>query len=749
MAGRKIIRRVLIGIWSIVLLGIISVFSLFILISLGAFGKLPTFDELENPQSALATQVISADSVILGVYYSENRSNILFEELPDNLVHALIATEDERFYDHSGIDFIAIGRVMRGLVTGEYAGGGSTITQQLAKNLFPREDLNTVELVIRKFKEWVIAVKLERSYTKEEIIAMYLNTVEFSDNAFGIQSASATYFNKEPIELLPEESAVLVGMLKAPYKYNPRANPESSKERRNVVLSKMEEYGYLDPSIADTLKPKDIALQFKAASHNEGLAPYFREILRLELKKWADNNPKPDGSRWDIYRDGLKIYTTIDSKMQGYAENAVNEHMTDMQQIFDEHWSGRDPWKGYEAEFERAYTNTPRYTFLVNQGLERDSIDTLLSQPIPMKVFTWQGELDTTMSVIDSLKFARKFLQTGFMVMDPKTGYVKAWVGGINYKYYQYDHVNINTKRQVGSTFKPFVYTVAIKEKGLSPCFKIPNELVTFEKTDPRWNLLSDWTPKNADGRYGGQLTLEQGLANSVNTVTAHLMHEMTPEAVIQLVRDMGIEESTNIEPVPAICLGTPDISLFEMVGAYTTYANKGVYTQPIFISKIEDKNGNIIQEFTPVKNEVLDEATAYVMVDLMRNVISQGTGRKLRYMYDMTNEIIGKTGTTQNQSDGWFIGLTPDLIAGAWVGCEDRFVRFRTIRYGQGATLALPIWGKFFQQVMADSTIQIDFTKKFEKPEGDLGIELDCYTSNQSDNNPGSTTYGSEFEGK
>jgi penicillin-binding protein 1A len=469
MASRKIIRRILWGVWGVVLLGTLSIFLLFFLISSGAFGKLPTFEELENPQSALATQVISADGVVLGVYYSENRSNILFEDLPENLVHALVATEDERFYDHSGIDFIAIGRVVRGLITGEYAGGGSTITQQLAKNLFPREDLNTFQLVIRKFKEWVIAVKLERSYTKEEIIAMYLNTVEFSDNAFGIQSASATYFNKEPRELLPEESAVLVGMLKAPYKYNPRVNPQNSKERRNVVLSKMAEYGYLDATARDTLLEKDILLQFKAASHNEGPAPYFREILRLELKKWSDNNPKPNGSKWDIYRDGLKIYTTIDSRMQLYAENAVNSHLSEMQKTFNEHWEGRDPWSGYENEFERAYTNSPRYSNLVNLGVPRDSIDTLLSQPIPMKVFTWQGELDTVMSVIDSLKFARKFLQTGFMVMDPKTGYIKAWVGGINYKYYQYDHVNINTKRQVGSTFKPFVYTVAIKEKGLSP----------------------------------------------------------------------------------------------------------------------------------------------------------------------------------------------------------------------------------------------------------------------------------------
>ncbi len=736
----------MIAFWIVFLSGIITVFTLFSLISLGAFGKLPTFEQLENPQSALATQVISDDGFILGVYYSENRSNITYDELPQNLVEALIATEDERFYEHSGIDFIAIGRVLRGLITGEYAGGGSTVTQQLAKNLFPREDLNTFELVIRKFKEWVIAVKLERSYTKEEIIAMYLNTVEFSDNAFGIHSASSTYFNKEPIELLAEESAVLVGMLKAPYKFNPRINPEASKDRRNVVLMKMEEAGFISSTQLDTMSPKDIQLEFKAASHSEGLAPYFREVLRLELKKWTDKNPKPDGTKWDIYRDGLKIYTTLDSRMQEYAEDAVKNHLTGMQDIFWDHWDGRDPWKDFNTEFERAYVNLPRYNQLLEEGLNREEIDTILNQPIPMKVFTWYGELDTVMSVTDSLKFARMFLQAGFMVMDPHTGFIKAWVGGINYKYYQFDHVNINTKRQVGSTFKPFVYTVAIKEKGYSPCHEIPNELVTFESSDPRWNILKDWTPKNADGRYGGMLSLEMGLANSVNTITAHLMHEMTPEAVIELVRDMGISEKTNIDPVPAICLGTPDISLYEMVGAYTTFANKGIFTQPIFISRIEDKNGNLIQEFTPYRNEVLDEQTAYVMVDLMRNVISQGTGRKLRYMYDMSNEIIGKTGTTQNQSDGWFIGLTPDLIAGAWVGCEDRFVRFRTIRYGQGASLALPIWGNFFQSVMSDSTLAVDFTAKFEKPETELTIDLDCYSS-KSTGTSSSSGYGDEFE--
>ena len=417
-------------------------------------------------------------------------------------------------------------------------------------------------------------------------------------------------------------------------------------------------------------------------------------MLRLELKEWAENNPKSDGTTYDIYRDGLKIYTTIDSRMQQYAEEAVMEHISEMQNIFWEHWENRDPWASFPEEFEKAYVNLPEYASLHNKGYTRAEIDTMLRTPREMTVYNWFGDLDTVMSVVDSLKYTRMFLHSGFMAMEPGTGFIKAWVGGIDFRYFQYDHVT--SKRQVGSTFKPFVYSMAIEEGIYEPCDYIPNELVTFEKTDTRWNILKDWTPKNADGRYGGMLNLKQGLANSVNTITAHLMHQMNPEALITKVRDMGIEDETQIDPVPAICLGTPDISLFEMVGAYTTFVNKGKYTQPIFISRIEDKYGNVIQDFNPRTKEVLSEKTAYVMIELMRNVISSGTGRKLRYMYDLKNEIVGKTGTTQNQSDGWFIGLTPDLIAGAWVGCEDRFVRFRTIRYGQGAALASPFGQNF-----------------------------------------------------
>jgi penicillin-binding protein 1A len=724
-------KKFLVAFWTLFILGISSVFILFYMIGKGQMGYMPSFQELENPNNSLATEVISTDKVVIGRYYIENRSNITYDNINPNLRNALLATEDIRFFDHTGVDIRALFRVFKGVVTHNLQGGGSTVTQQLAKNLFPRKKLSTIQLVFQKLKEWIIAVKLERSYTKEEIMAMYFNTVPFSDNAFGVKSAANVYFGKPVDSLKVEEAAVLVGMLKAPSQYNPHSHPEAAMFRRNTVLDQMRRYKFITNPQYDSLSKLPITLDFHGDSHTDGEAPYFREYLRLWLKDWCNTHRKPDGTAYNIYTDGLKIYTTIDSRLQRFAEQAQREHLTEMQKIFTDYWSGKDPWKDFPKEWENIYHQCPRYIDLKSQGKSEEEIDKIMKTPIKMTIFSYDSpneEKDTIMSPFDSIRYHRTTLQNGFMAVDPESGYIRVWVGGVNYKYFQYDHVNINTKRQIGSTFKPFVYTVAIRDKGYSPCFRVPNQPVTFEAGDPRFHLLSDWTPRNADGKYGGTLSLKQGLANSINTVTAYLMHEMSPNAVIKLVQTMGVK--SDIPDQPSICLGTADISLFEMLGAYTTYANKGVHVTPIFVTRIEDKNGNVLQDFIPEKNEALDEQTTYVMIEMLRNVIAGGTGARVRYRFKLMNDIIGKTGTTQNYSDGWFIGCTPDLIAGSWVGCDDRYIRFRSMQNGQGASTALPIWAKFFQKVYSDSAefkTEIDPDHRFEAPEGKLTIEMNC----------------------
>jgi len=722
-------------------------------VSKGMLGEMPTFRQIENPESFLATEIFSADGVVLGKYYSQNRSIAKYEELPQNLKNALIATEDVRFEKHAGIDFRALARA---IVNMGKAGGGSTITQQLAKNLFQtrKKEIKQLEqegvvykktileklafgkivTIFDKLKEWVIAVKLEKQYTKEEIFVMYLNTVEFSDNAYGIKSAAKTYFNKNVSDLTTEESALLVGMLQAPTRFNPRINPTNSLNRRNIVLFQMHNYNFITKQEKDSLQALPITLDFQRSDHVDGPAPYFRENLRMLLSKWAANHTKPDGSNYNIYKDGLKIYTTIDSKMQAHAEKAVRDHLSYMQAIFFEHWKTKDPWEYYDkfeksanarSENEKIKEKVIKSVILADPTMTEAKAAEYILKPKEMNIWTYNGNVDTTMTPLDSVKYYRMFLQTGFMAMDPFTGYVKAWVGGANYEHFQYDHVNINTKRQIGSTFKPFIYTLAIKEKGYSPCFQIPNELVTFDSK--AWKLPSDYTPKNSDGKYGGMMTLKAGLANSVNTITAYLMHELSPQAVISLSRQMGIE--SNIEPYPSMCLGVSEISVFEMVRAYTTYVNKGIQTQPIFIARIEDRHGNIIEEFYPEKVEALDEETSYIMTQILKNVVDAGTGQRLRFRYGLPNslEIAGKTGTTQSNSDGWFMGYTPELVAGTWVGCADRYVRFRTTNYGQGASLALPIWGKFMKSVYEDSSLPYNINAKFEKPTKELSVELDC----------------------
>lgn len=723
-------------------------------VSNGMLGELPSFEEIENPDSFLATEVYSEDNKLLGKYYSENRSNITYAEIEGLIANTLIATEDIRFYKHSGIDLRALLRAVKGLGSD---GGGSTISQQLAKNLFRTRaqeikdsgievkrtilekiaGTSKLQTIFAKMKEWVIAVRLEQSYTKEEIITMYLNTVEFSDNAFGIKSAARTYFNKNVTELHQEEAAVLVGMLRAPYKYNPRIHPENALNVRETVFDQLLRYEYISTEVRDSLNALPLALEFTRGSHIDGAAPYFRETLRSWLKEWAKGKFKPDGTNYSVYNDGLRIYTTINSTMQQYAEEAVKEHLTDLQSKFDIHWKTKDPWEYYDTydkEPSASSANERLKKNLVKTFMSRDSTlneeDALEYIEIEKEMTVWShaGDIDTVLSPLDSVKYYREFLQTGFMAMDPTNGHVKAWVGGADYKHFQYDHANAGTKRQVGSTFKPLIYALAIKEKGYSPCFKIPIEPITFEKEDKRWHLLEDYTPKNSDGSVGGIKTIKECLATSNNIGTAFLMHELTPEAVIELARNMGIESA--IHPGPSIALGAADISLIEMIRAYSTFPNKGVSTEPIFVSRIEDRHGNIIEEFFPAQNEALDEETAYIMAKMMQGVTNPGgTANRIRFRYNIpySLEVGGKTGTTQSHSDGWFIGYTPELLAGSWVGCEDRYVRFRTIKYGQGASLALPIWALFMKKVYGDESLGYDISAKFQKPDERISVELDC----------------------
>ncbi|MBK9401999.1 MAG: PBP1A family penicillin-binding protein [Bacteroidetes bacterium] len=714
-AFRKYIKYV----WILLFAPVLFVFLMVGLTAWGVFGELPTFEELENPKSSLASEVYSADMKTLGKYYFQNRVNIHFQDLSPNLVNALKATEDVRFEEHSGVDIKGLMRVfVKTIILQQDAGGGSTITQQLAKNLFPRENMSKLQLIIRKLKEWIIAVKLERNYTKQEILAMYLNTVEFGNNAFGIKSAATTYFGKQPLEVKIEEAALLIGLLQAPSRYNPVRNPESATFRRNTVIGQLAKYKFITVEQKDSLLKLPIKLNFRQEGHTEGLAQYFRETLRQDLLRWCKEHKKADGKPYNLYRDGLRIYTTIDTRMQRYAEEAVKEHMTDLQKSFREHWKGRVAWEDQPQIIDDAMKQSERYRTMKDTGATEADIKKAFNKKMEMKVFSWKGEVDTLLSPLDSIKYYKMFYQTGFMSMEPQTGYVRAWVGGNDYKYFQYDHVK-DGKRQVGSTFKPFLYTLAMQE-GYSPCYEVPNVPVTIvdEAGVP-------WTPSNSDGKYGGMLSLKEALAESVNCISAYLMKQFGAEAVVQVARKMGI--TSPIDPFPSIALGTADVSVFEMVAAYCTFANKGVYTEPQYILRIEDKNGVVLQDFVPRKIEAISEETAYLMLDLMKGVTLGGTGARLRgSKYGFTNPIAGKTGTTQNNSDGWFMGITPDLVSGAWAGCEDRAVHFRTTQLGQGANTALPTWGLFMKKVYADPTL--NYSKgDFERPEKPIGVELDC----------------------
>lgn len=699
--------------WLVFASGILAVVVFFFAISQGFFGELPTFEDLENPKSSLASEVISSDGVVFGKYYIQNRSFTKYEELSPYLIEALVATEDARFEKHSGID---VRGLMRAIVFMGQKGGASTVTQQLALNLFSGQRASSKpERIMQKLKEWVISIRLEQRYTKPEILAMYLNTVDFGYNSFGIKSAARTYFNKDVKNLNIQESAVLVGILKGITLYSPVRNPERSLNRRNTVIGQMVKYGYLDEAAADSVKALPIALNLRPQSHSAGLATYFREYLRMEMNQWIENNRKPDGSKYNLYKDGLKIYTTLDSRMQEHAEEAMRVHMKALQETFFAHWKGRDPWGSQTDILKMGMKRSDRYRLLRSEGYSDEEIEAVFNTPVDTRLFSWNGWIDTLISPMDSIKYAKRFLHTGFMAMEPQTGHVKAWVGGIDIDFSQYDHVNLSAKRQAGSTFKPLVYTLAI-DNGFDPCARIPNQPVTFEQ-------FQNWTPKNYDGKNGGSLTMFQGLAASINNIVAYLMKQVGPEAVIELSRNMGI--TSHMDPFPSLCLGAFDMSVYEMVGAYATYANKGVWTQPVYLTRIEDKNGNVLAEFYPETREALSEETAYAMVKLLQGVVDKGTARRLRTRYSLTNEIGGKTGTTQNNSDGWFIGITPELAAGAWVGADDRAVRFRTTALGGGANSALPIWGEFFKRVYADQRLNLK-PSAFEAP-AQMSIAISC----------------------
>ena len=747
--------------WKLFIGGILAIALLFLLASWDVFGEMPNHTVLENPKTNLATEIISSDGKTLGkFYFDDNRTPVGYDELTENLVNALIATEDTRYLEHSGID--ARGTLRAILKPG--SGGASTISQQLAKQLFHGEgSRNIVMRVLQKAKEWIIATRLERQYTKEEIIAQYFNIYDFGNNGDGIRSASNIYFDKEPKDLSIKESAMLVGMFKNSSLYNPRTNPVGVKNRRNVVLLQMHKYGYITEEVKDSLQKTALDLRYSPQSHRDGTAPYFREYLRSWMKDWTNDkaNRKPDGKKYNINSDGLKVFVTIDSRMQKYAETAVNRHMPRLQAAFD---NQNTPQKNPTAPFleltkdevedllKKGMRRGERWRILKKQGKSNKEIEASFEEPIKMTVFKWvdgkASEVDTIMKPIDSMRYYKSFLRTGMMSMDPQTGHVKAWVGGMNYRHFQYDMVK-QGKRQVGSTFKPFVYATAMDQLHMSPCDKLPLSQITIEAN--KYGNPEAWSPKNDDGNYGGDKTLTDALANSVNTITARLMDKVGPQPVADLARRLGI--TSNIPEVPSIALGTPDISVYEMVGAYSAFANQGVYTKPVMIERIEDKNGTVLYQFTPETRDVLSAESAYVTVKLMEGVTQSGSGARLRrtwmpktgvypeiitgYPYEFKNPIAGKTGTTQNQSDGWFMGMVPNLVTGVWVGAEDRAAHFKSITYGQGAAMALPIWGMYMKSCYEDEKLDIS-DENFERPK-DLSIEVDC-SKYQAENPDGGT---------
>jgi penicillin-binding protein 1A len=731
--------------WRLFFMGIVGLFLLFGGAALEWYGPMPDLQQLENPRTNLATQIISSDGEILGKYYlDDNRTPITYEELPQNMVQALIATEDERFYEHAGIDWRG---TLRAFAYLGKRGGASTITQQLARQIFVGvRSRNKIKAVLQKAQEWVIAVQLEQRYTKNEILSLYLNKYDFGYQADGVRSAAKIFFNKTPQTLSIEESATLVGMLKNSSLYNPIRRPERVKERRNIVFQQMVRNELITQKEKDSLSQLPITINYTPESHREGLATYFRAYLKEFMDDWIAENPKPDGSKHSLYRDGLRIFTTIDSRMQAMGEAAVDAHMKNLQQeFFRQNTKRANPTAPFldlrEGEIdtlmERTAYRTERWRKMKLAGIEESEILASFYEKVPMRIFSWKGERDTVMTPMDSIRYYKHFLRASLMSMEPQSGHVKTWVGGFNYKHFQYDQVK-QGRRQIGSTFKPFLYATAIDQLKLSPCDSLPDALYCIEPM--KHGNMDAWCPKNSGDKYGRTRTLKNALANSVNTISARIMDLVGPRPVINLARKMGI--TSNLPAVPSIALGTPDISLFEMVGAYSTFANQGIYVKPVVITRIEDKNGRALYEVVPETQDVLSQEAAYVTVNLLQGVTKAGSGARLRhaglektsyvyekvitgYPYVFENPIAGKTGTTQNQSDGWFMGMVPNLATGVWVGGEDRAVHFKDIAFGQGATMALPIWAVYMKSLYENADLGIS-VEDFTAPEV-LTIQIEC----------------------
>ena len=737
--------KYILTIWGIFLFGVLSIIILFSGAALGLYGPMPDLQQLENPRTNLATQIISSDDAILGKYYfDDNRTPIIFDEIPTHTIQALIATEDERFYEHSGIDWRG---TLRAFAFLGKRGGASTISQQLARQIFVGvRSRNLLKTVLQKAQEWVIAIQLEKRYTKKEILTMYLNKYDFGYQADGIRSAAKIFFNKTSKELSIEESATLVGMLKNSSLFNPIRRPERVKKRRNIVFQQMLRNKLLSIEEVDSLSKLPLKITYTPESHREGLATYFRAYLKDFMDDWINENPKADGSKHNLYRDGLRIYTTIDSRIQQLAEDAVIRHMKNLQkEFFLQNTEEENPTAPFldlrdgeiDTLLQRTAYRSERWRKMKLAGVSEEEILSSFDREVPMRVFSWKGEIDTIMTPMDSIRYYKHFLRASLMSMEPQTGHVKAWVGGYNYKHFQYDQVK-QGRRQIGSTFKPFLYATAIDQLKLSPCDSLPDALYCIEPR--KHGNLNAWCPKNSGDKYGKTRTLKNALANSVNTVSARLMDLVGPRPVINLARKMGV--TSYLPAVPSIALGTPDISLFEMVGAYSSFANQGIYVKPVMITRIEDKNGRSLYDVQPVTRDVLSEEAAYVTVNLMQGVTQSGSGARLRhaglektnYIYEKVvtgypfifeNPIAGKTGTTQNQSDGWFMGMVPNLATGVWVGGEDRSIHFKEIGFGQGATMALPIWGNFMRSLYENPNFGISM-EDFTAPEN-LNIPVDC----------------------
>ncbi|MEO7991615.1 MAG: transglycosylase domain-containing protein [Chryseolinea sp.] len=685
--------------------------------------EIPSKRELRNIQNQVASEVYSADSVLLGRYYIQDRTEIKYNEISPVVINALIATEDIRFYDHDGVDYESLGRVLIKSIfmQDESSGGGSTITQQLAKNLYPRRRYWIFSMPMNKAREVITAFRLEDIYSKEDLITMYLNTIPFADLTFGIEAAAKRFYSTTAKELNANQAAILVGMLKATTSYNPRLYPERARTRRNVVLSQMAKYNFLTKEVSDSIKLLPIDLQYNSVSYHQGLAPYFREYVKSELIEWCKTNFKPNGDPYNIYTDGLKIYTTVDSKLQTYAEKAVAEQMTIVQKSFFDHWGKEDPWKGKDEVVHDAVRHSPRYEKLKEQGLTEDQIMEVFNKKVAMRLFTWKGEQDTNMSPLDSIKHTLKYLSAGFLAMEPSTGRVRAWVGGIEHDFFQFDHVKTSTKRQVGSIFKPIVYAEAI-EKGIEPC-----ELISAGRETYIDDEGEKWTPRNSQNDYEVEYTMPGALAYSVNTVAVKLIIEAGVKNTVDLARSMGIV--SEFKNVPSVALGSTSISLMEMTTAYSCFANYGITTKPYFISAIHDLDDHV---FTNFKSEekpkrVISEESAKLVLQMMKTVVHEGTASRLRWQYGVYNDVAGKTGTTQSNADGWFMAVTPGLVVGTWVGADDPRIHFRSTELGQGGTTALPMYAYFMKQVNEDDKFKKLSKEEFPRLSNDLQERLNC----------------------